>query len=68
MLKWRFIAGARCPACGKEDTVRLGIGNGQFVRDCVDCGFTQTQAQAQSGEQMLQDVDTAPLRIVEADG
>ena len=36
----RFIAGAVCPACGVQDSVRLFRKEGCEIRECVDCGFS----------------------------
>ena len=36
----RFIAGAVCPSCGVQDTVRTFVKAGQDIRECVDCGFS----------------------------
>lgn len=39
----RFIAGTRCPKCGKEDTTMMYNNDaGDDVRECVECGFIQT--------------------------
>lgn len=40
----RFIAGAVCPSCGAKDSLRMEYLNegADTVRDCVDCGFTDT--------------------------
>ncbi|MGY8851692.1 MAG: YheV family putative metal-binding protein [Pseudomonadales bacterium] len=42
----RFIAGARCQACGAEDSLYL---DSESVDDrvcCVDCAFTETRPAA----------------------
>ena len=36
----RFIAGAVCPACGVQDSVRVFQKEGCDIRECVDCGFS----------------------------
>ena len=36
----RFIAGAVCPSCGVQDSVRVFQKNGRDVRECVDCDFS----------------------------
>ncbi|AMO54329.1 hypothetical protein GZ77_22410 [Endozoicomonas montiporae] len=36
----RFIAGAVCPSCGVQDSVRVFQKKGRDVRECVDCGFS----------------------------
>ncbi|MCS3459787.1 YheV family putative zinc ribbon protein [Aeromonas rivuli] len=44
--KKRFIAGAKCPACGKIDTMMLYMEHGVEKVTCVECGDTQVQTQA----------------------
>lgn len=40
----RFIAGAICPACGEQDKLYLVDGeDGQRVRACVRCDFSERQ-------------------------
>lgn len=48
----RFIAGAVCPQCGEKDTLRAEVQTaagpetgepGLQTRECVDCGFSETQ-------------------------
>lgn len=34
----RFIAGARCPHCGREDRVVVYHRQGRDYRECVACG------------------------------
>ncbi len=37
----RFIAGAVCPRCAEMDKLRMyTTDDGEQVRDCVACGFT----------------------------
>ena len=45
MTTKRFIAGAVCPSCGVQDTVRTFVKNGQDIRECVDCGFSDEMQQ-----------------------
>nr|WP_079253714.1 YheV family putative zinc ribbon protein [Endozoicomonas arenosclerae] len=40
MTTKRFIAGAVCPSCGHQDSVRMFSENGENFRECVDCGFS----------------------------
>ena len=45
----RFIAGAVCPRCGAMDTLRVfRVESGQLHRECVDCQFSDSVAQASS--------------------
>ena len=39
----RFIAGAVCPSCAALDRLVIFKENGLTVRECVACGFTDTQ-------------------------
>lgn len=42
----RFIAGVVCPKCSEMDrTVMYRNDDGDEVRECVSCGFTQTLAE-----------------------
>lgn len=46
----RFIAGAVCPACGEQDSLRAEVtaeADEQY-RECVSCGFSETAAEAQT--------------------
>ncbi|KEQ16628.1 hypothetical protein GZ78_22645 [Endozoicomonas numazuensis] len=40
MTTKRFIAGAVCPSCGHQDSVRMYSESGENYRECVDCGFS----------------------------
>lgn len=45
----RFIAGAVCPACSAQDTVKMWDEDGVPHRECVSCGYIDTlNAQGQS--------------------
>lgn len=39
--KKRFIAGARCPNCKTEDTLRWWIENNIELVECVECDYTE---------------------------
>ncbi len=55
MIKKRFIAGAVCPKCAEMDrTVIYQNEQGEEVRECVSCGFSQT-----SLEQAIEDSELA---------
>lgn len=41
MIKKRFIAGAKCPACGAPDRVMLMISSDDEWIECVDCDHTE---------------------------
>ncbi|ASP38056.1 hypothetical protein CHH28_04880 [Bacterioplanes sanyensis] len=56
-MKRRFIAGAVCPKCAEMDRVVMFTnGDGDEVRECVACGFSQT-----SSEQRQQDEQATEL-------
>jgi len=40
----RFIAGAVCPRCAELDRVRSWEEDGRQFRECVACGFEDSQA------------------------
>lgn len=42
-IKKRFIAGAKCPACNKIDTLMLFFENNVEKLECVACGYSQSQ-------------------------
>ncbi|WP_278959528.1 YheV family putative zinc ribbon protein [Aquipseudomonas alcaligenes] len=45
----RFIAGAVCPACSAQDTIKMWDEDGTPHRECVACGYADTlNAQGQS--------------------
>ncbi|WP_428772661.1 YheV family putative zinc ribbon protein [Vibrio sp.] len=39
--KKRFIAGARCPACQAEDTLRWWMENNIELVECVECDYQE---------------------------
>ncbi|KLV05611.1 MULTISPECIES: YheV family putative zinc ribbon protein [Photobacterium] len=44
MAKKRFIAGAVCPSCNKQDTLRWWQENDVERVECVECGHTDVRA------------------------
>lgn len=40
MTTKRFIAGAVCPSCGQQDSVRMYTENGENYRECVECHYS----------------------------
>ncbi|PFG55119.1 hypothetical protein ATG66_1381 [Vibrio sp. ES.051] len=48
-IKKRFIAGASCPKCSQQDTLRWWIENSIELVECVECEFTE-QRKPQSVE------------------
>lgn len=62
----RFIAGAVCPKCAEMDKlVMFSNDEGEEVRECVACGYTQT-----TSEQAIEDQQAAELatRVTPEDG
>ncbi len=52
----RFVAGAVCPHCGAQDSVRLWRNEAQREqRDCVACGWQETLDEA---------TDQQPVRLL----
>ena len=41
----RFIAGATCPKCQAKDTIMLYFENNVEKIACVECDYTETQAE-----------------------
>ena len=37
----RFVAGARCPECQEMDTIVCYYEDDVFVRECVECDFSE---------------------------
>tara|TARA_B110000003_G_scaffold235891_1_gene240311 strand:- start:19 stop:315 length:297 start_codon:yes stop_codon:yes gene_type:complete len=65
MIQKRFIAGVVCPKCGEMDKIRMYRDeNGDELRDCVACGFTETYAQhkeakeAETSEPLYEELTT----------
>lgn len=44
----RFIAGAKCPACGLEDKIVMYAENDLSVYECIDCGHREQEKFEQS--------------------
>ncbi len=56
----RFIAGARCPACGAEDAIALNIAGDHEWICCVQCDFREDKPKAPpaaSGEDGVQIIE-----------
>jgi uncharacterized metal-binding protein (TIGR02443 family) len=52
--KKRFIAGAVCPKCKKQDTMALTKENNVEIVTCVSCGDQMTQSEPQVEEVVRQ--------------
>ncbi|WP_338353660.1 YheV family putative zinc ribbon protein, partial [Thalassolituus oleivorans] len=62
--KRRFIAGAVCPKCAEMDkTVMFTNDEGEEVRECVSCGYSQT-----TSEQAVEDQAKEIVTRVTPDG
>ncbi len=66
----RFIAGAVCPRCGKQD--KLVIDTETERRECVSCGFSdqrptqaQTELRTRVNRPSRKDTSAEPVRLVE---
>lgn len=42
-LRKRFIAGAKCPACGVEDKIVMYFNGDHEIYECIDCGFREEE-------------------------
>lgn len=57
--KKRFIAGARCPSCSSEDSLRWWVDNRIEMVECVSCDFLDKrtpqsmQTSAHSEQEMI---------------
>ncbi|MCL6414267.1 YheV family putative metal-binding protein [Aestuariirhabdus sp. Z084] len=71
-IKKRFIAGAVCPSCNKMDRlVVIQEGGKPEKRECVSCGFTDSQDSLTVSEiptrvipKQEADAELQPLRLV----
>jgi len=58
-MKKRFIAGASCPKCSQQDTLRWWIENNIELVECVECGHQDQrkpesmETTKHSGEEMI---------------
>lgn len=61
----RFIAGAKCPACGLEDKIVMYSIDGQKFYECVKCGHKEAEASlaAAKPKAVVKDADV-PLEQV----
>ena len=62
----RFIAGATCPSCGEQDKLFLYRNDdGQQVRECVRCQFTEVMEEQSPAEEPVTRVNQ-PNRLMDA--
>lgn len=61
----RFVAGAVCPKCSEMDrTVIYNNDDGDEVRECIACGFSQTSSEQQAEDQARQvEADQLATRV-----
>jgi uncharacterized metal-binding protein (TIGR02443 family) len=58
-MKKRFIAGASCPKCAQQDTLRWWIENNIELVECVECGHQDqrtpesVESSEHSGQEMI---------------
>ena len=66
----RFIAGAVCPKCSEMDrTVMYTNDNGDEVRECISCDYSQTsKEQAQENSQAEGLATELTTRVTPVDG
>ncbi len=66
----RFIAGAVCPKCSEMDrTVMYTNDDGDEVRECISCGYSQTsKEQAQENSQANTLATELTTRVTPVDG
>jgi uncharacterized metal-binding protein (TIGR02443 family) len=66
----RFIAGAVCPKCSEMDrTVMYTNDDGDEVRECISCGYSQTsKEQAQDDAQANGLATELTTRVTPVDG
>ncbi|GLO62129.1 DNA-binding protein [Vibrio sp. MACH09] len=57
-IKKRFIAGAACPKCAAQDTLRWWVENNIELVECVECGHTDKRkpSTVQESEHAEQDL------------
>lgn len=58
-IRKRFIAGAVCPRCAEMDKVVMyNTPDGDEVRECVACGFSETYAQHKEEQAQYEELET----------
>lgn len=71
----RFIAGATCPSCGIQDSIRADHDDagGMLSRECVECGFkdvlsSQSQKELETRVTALDpraNIEAQPVKIMD---
>ncbi len=55
----RFIAGAVCPKCSAMDKIVMySNDDGEDMRECISCGFSQTTSEQAQEDQQAQELVT----------
>ena len=62
MIK-RFIAGAVCPSCAMMDRLVVFNDDGLVVRECVACGFRDTQNEEQDTQAQTLNIRELKTRV-----
>jgi len=55
-VKKRFVAGAKCPKCKAMDSIVLYKLNGVETVECLDCDYSEQQADEQVAKKATGDV------------
>ncbi|MDO6545442.1 YheV family putative zinc ribbon protein [Photobacterium sanguinicancri] len=63
MVKKRFIAGAICPACKQQDTLRWWQENNIEMVECVECEHTDRRL-PQAAENSEHIADDKPEQVI----
>lgn len=67
-MKRKFIAGAVCPSCGKQDKIVLLADRGGKVMECVSCGYKKVQgAEVQDGKIKTTETENAKHKKTDND-
>lgn len=61
----RFIAGAVCPRCGEMDRLVSYEKDGQSIRECVECDFSESLVAQVEKQEMKTRVNHIPEENVE---
>ena len=61
-VKKRFVAGAKCPKCKTLDSILLFKMNGVETVECVECDYSEQQADEQAVKKATGDI----IRIFKA--
>ena len=60
-MRKRFIAGAKCPACGLEDKIVMYYDGEHEVYECIECGHREEE----NFEQKVSLPKPKPVEVVE---